>query len=111
MNDWTDITINDLNKSQRRGAMRVINQMNDKAERSTKYGAGLELELKQHGSLISIIVRINLHDLGEGNPLRYLEERDYYHAFIGQRGAVNAVTYPKSCDQFKGTRTFGINYK
>jgi len=112
MNDWTPITINDLNKSQQRGAIKIIDEMNDRARRMEKYNPALNVEILTTDGLVSIIARIELHGLGKGNLLRYIEEGEYFHAFIGKRGAVNAVTYPKSCDQFKGRRTFsGINFK
>ena len=111
MNDWTSIELSDLNRSQQRGAQRVINQINERVERLAKYEAVSEIELNRCGSLVSIIARVKMPKLGEGNLLRYLEESEYFHCFIGRRGAVNAVTFPKSFDQFKGRRAFGINIK
>ena len=111
MNDWTRITFNDLNKSQQRGARRLINQINESAERNQRYGPAIAVEINRWEHLVSITVRQELPQLGEGNLLRYLTEADYFHAFIGRRGAVNAVTYPKSFKQFKGRRVFGINVK
>ena len=111
MNDWTEITMNDLNKSQRRGAMKIIRDCNDRAQRLQKYGVALSVQLQRYGKLVSIIAKVKLHGLGEGNLLRYTQESEYFHAFIGTRGKVKAVTYPKSLEQFKGRSNYtGIHF-
>ena len=48
--------------------------------------------------------------LGENNVLRALDHT-YWHFFIGARGAVEALSYPKSYEQFKGRMAFGMNIK
>jgi len=115
MNDWTPISIKDLKPSQQRGARRVLRKVSDHlciggADRADR-GQAIEVDMKRHNSTISLIVTPHMFGLGEGNLLRFLTERDYYHVFIGPRGAVKAVTYPKYCDQYKGQHVSGINYK
>lgn len=113
MNNWTPISLKDLNTSQQRGARRVLLNVSDHLciGDHPERGQAIEVEMNRYGRTISLMVRPRMYGLGEGNLLRYLTERDYYHVFIGPRGAVRAVTYPEYCDQFKGQRVGGINYK
>ena len=111
MNDWTEINLNDLNKSQQRGARKIINQAEESAARLERYSPVVVVKIQRFQHLVSIQAVVTLPELGAGNLLRYLTESDNWHAFIGRRGAVSAVNYPKSCDQFKNKRAFGINFK
>lgn len=48
--------------------------------------------------------------LPKGNLLRALDH-NYWHIEVGKRGALTAHAYPKSLEQFKGKKFFGINIK
>lgn len=37
--------------------------------------------------------------------------REYWHFSIGSKGAITAVSYPSSCDQFKGKTVYGFTFE
>ena len=56
-----------------------------------------------------LTIETELLGLSRGNLLRALDH-DHWQIFIGPRGRINAHSYPKSYDQFKGRQAFGINF-
>ena len=84
------------------------------SHQAEKYGAEVtNWEVKSTGFNSSwwVSAQTELTGLGEDNLLRALEH-EYWHFLVGPRGRVEAISYPKSYDQFKGQRVFGfINVK
>jgi len=59
------------------------------------------------GGRLSVTAQRDITSLPKGNLLRFLDH-EYWHFFVGRRGGIEAISYPKSYKQFKGKRAFGF---
>lgn len=69
-----------------------------------------ELEATGYDASWWLVVETEMTGLAKGNLLRTLDHH-HWHFFIGQRGRIDAHSYPKSFEQFKGRKAFGFNFK
>jgi hypothetical protein len=57
-----------------------------------------------------VSAEVEMTGLGKNNVLRILSE-EHWHVYIGPRGKIDAHSYPRSLEQFKGGEFLGINIK
>ena len=98
---------------QQRALDRFRRYVEDSLNTNPKYGDQItkwELTAAGYNASWWLSVETELMNLPEGNLLRALDH-EFWHLFIGARGRIEAHSYPKSLEQFKGQRVFGINFK
>ncbi len=68
-------------------------------------------ELGAHGRLTVVVTKDtpSLPWDGKGNLLRFIS-KEHWHLFVGTHGGIEAISYPKSYEQFKGRRAFGFTF-
>lgn len=111
--DFPVLSEQELLPAQRSAVLRFLkNCIDDVIDRHREYDPVLHMRINAIScGRISVTAHVDLEGLGEGNLLRFIVSGERWHLFIGPRGGVEAVSYPKSIEQFKGRQFMGINIR
>ncbi len=96
-----------MNKYQQQSVEFLIHHITERLDSTPKYDDQISVFETDHTEYGTVWITLQTEMLGlpENNMLRVLSH-EYWHVHIGKRGKIEAYSYPKSYEQFKGRKVF-----